>query len=361
MNAEIESIEAYRDYTYIMYIVCDKTASYYSKIKHAINIPIVLCSTALSILNTTYTGKEETFYKMKNSGIALNFFIALSIAILNMYKITEKEFFFSSQSVNFFKIYNKINIEIAKSKSILAPVDIINIITEYNLLCENINFHIPSHIRNKIRSSYKTYKMPFLISNTKKRSNRHNLFKYFYKDHNKCSDCEEKGYQSASYSYYVSDSNDSVPDKSPHDKSGPPSLSHKFSCIPETSDKKKSSHVAAMTNFIDQQWIDYFKADTERARSSRNFHHEKRLRNCRSSSPVRNRSLDIYHDGPASRRRSYSPSYMVPEITICPPTHSRRQSPSPRRHFSQLASHVSHKHPPLLPLRKRSRSASPVR
>lgn len=357
MNAEIESIEAYRDYTYIMYIICDKTASYYSKIKHAINIPIVLCSTALSILNTTYTGKEETYYDIKNSGIVLNFFIALSIAILNMYKITEKEFFFSSQSVNFFKIYNKINVEIAKSKSILAPIDIINIITEYNLLCENIHFHIPSHIRNRIRSSYKTYKMPFLISNTKKKSHRYDLFKYFYRDHTKCLDCEEKGYRSASYSYYVSDSSDSTPVKFPHDMSSTPTPSHAFSRIPETPEEKKNqSRIAAINSIIDEQWIDYLKADKERVRrSSRNMNQEKCLRNCRSSSPVRNRSLDIYHNNPVSRRRSYSPNCTVTEITVCPPSYSRKRSASPRRNFSPLVSCVAKKHPPL-PLRKRSTS-----
>lgn len=358
MNTEIESIEAYRDYTYIMYIICDKTAAYYSKIKHAINIPIVLCSTALSILNTTYTGKEDTYYDIKNSGIVLNFFIALSIAILNMYKITEKEFFFSSQSVNFFKIYNKINVEIAKSKSILAPIDIINIITEYNLLCENIHFHIPSHIRNKIRSSYKTYKMPFLISNTTKRPREYDLFKYFYKNHAKCLDCEEKGYKSASYSYYVSDSSDSTPVKFPQDISSTPTPSHAFSRTEETpKEKKNQSQLAVINSIIDEQWVDYLKADRERAnRSSRNMTRGKCLRNYRSSSPVRNTSLDIYHHH-VPRRRSYSPNCTVKDITVHPPSYSRKRSPSPRRNFSPLVACVSKKHVPL-PLRKRSASTS---
>ena len=171
---ETESIELYKDYSYIMYILCDKTASFYSKIKNIINIPIVICSTGLSILNTTNFDENM----IKNISICLNLLIAVSVAILNLFKITEKEFSFKSHSMNFLKLYNKINTELAKSKTILTKIDIMSIINEYNLLCEYITFHIPSRIRKEIRENYKNYKLPIMVINNNK--NRKLSLSYYY-------------------------------------------------------------------------------------------------------------------------------------------------------------------------------------
>jgi hypothetical protein len=164
-----EEIDAYKDYTFIMYTLCDKTASFYSKIKNVINIPIVICSTGLSILNTTSFDQDtDRFIFISYLGIVLNLLIAMSVATLNVFKITEKEFSFKSHSMNFLKLHNKINAEIAKCKTIMIDIDILSIINEYNLLCEYITFHIPSRIRRDIQKHYPYHKMPILLTNTKK-------------------------------------------------------------------------------------------------------------------------------------------------------------------------------------------------
>ena len=178
MDYDLSYINSYKDYSYIMYIVCDQTSSYYSKIKNTINIPIVFCSAGLSIMNTYTTKDLHTSHSIKNTGIVLNILIALSLSILNIYKITEKEFFFNTQSVKFLKIYNKINIEIMKSKTELNTENIMNIITEYNILCEHIQFHIPSHIRKYILKNYKHFQIPFLILNTVKKERKWKFLKF---------------------------------------------------------------------------------------------------------------------------------------------------------------------------------------
>lgn len=184
IHLQIEMIETYNDFSYIMYIICEMTASYYSRIKNIVNIPIIICSTGLSILNTTELS-ESTFDKIvivRNCGIAFNLLIALSIAILNAYKITEKEFSFKTQSVNFLKIHNKINIDLAKCKTTMSPVDILDIVKEYNLLCESLCFHIPSHIQRYVKHNYRNYKQPFMLSQPKKGRRPSIISYYFNKD-----------------------------------------------------------------------------------------------------------------------------------------------------------------------------------
>lgn len=164
-----DSIDLYKDYTYIMYILCDKTASFYSKIKNIINIPIIICSTGLSILNTNDFNKNFSVISItRNIGIGCNLLIAISIAILNYYKITEKEYAFKTSAKSFLELHDKINFELTKSKTINSSVDILKILDEYNLYCEQIAFHIPSRIRRSIIKEYKSYNLPLLLLNNKK-------------------------------------------------------------------------------------------------------------------------------------------------------------------------------------------------
>ena len=185
LRLQIEMIETYNDFSYIMYIICEMTASYYSRIKNIVNIPIIICSTGLSILNTTELS-DSSFEKIviiRNCGIAFNLLIALSIAVLNAYKITEKEFSFKSQSVNFLKIHNKINVDLAKCKNTMSNVDILDIVKEYNLLCESICFHIPSHIQRYVKRNYRNYKQPFMLSRPKK-ERRTSIISYYLNKNN---------------------------------------------------------------------------------------------------------------------------------------------------------------------------------
>jgi hypothetical protein len=165
-----------------MYILCDKTASFYSKIKNIINIPIVVCSTALSILNTTdFISHTDMISITRNISIACNLLIAITVAILNLFKIPEKEYSFKTHSDNFFQLNNKITTEIAKSKTIYTKIDILRIIDEYNLYCEKISFHIPSRIRKRIIKDYNNYKLPLLlINNDRKNDKKHIKMAYFF-------------------------------------------------------------------------------------------------------------------------------------------------------------------------------------
>lgn len=176
-----ESIDNYKDYTYIMYILCDKTSSFYGKIKNAINVPIVICSTTLSILHTTEVNDNtDTLYIINYVSIACNLFIAISLSILNLFKITEKEFSFKMHAANFLKLHNKINTEIAKKNTFMIEIDIMQMINEYNLLCEFISFHIPSRIKLDIQKNYPNYKYPVLLSNNKYSKKKSTLLSYYY-------------------------------------------------------------------------------------------------------------------------------------------------------------------------------------
>lgn len=162
-------LKDYFDYSYIMYVLCDKASIHYARIKNIVNIPIIICSTSMSILNTTEFSKEtiiDNTIIIRFCTIVFSFMTAVSIAILNVYKITEKEFSFKSLSVNFLKIHNKIDMEIKKHKNTNKNVEnvVIDLIKEYNSFCESMPFHIPSSIQKKVSLHYINYKFPHVQS-----------------------------------------------------------------------------------------------------------------------------------------------------------------------------------------------------
>jgi len=163
-----------------MYVLCDKTASFYSKIKNIINIPIIVCSSILSIINSTDSNNDiNKLNIIRNIGIAFNLLIAISIAMLNFYKFTEKEFSFRVHATNFLKLNNKINAEIVRNNnnndSSQSQIEILNIIYEYNNISENIVFHFPSRIKKYVIKNYKNYKMPSLVENNNKEEVDNNI------------------------------------------------------------------------------------------------------------------------------------------------------------------------------------------
>lgn len=276
---DTEDVDAYKDYTFIMYVMCDKTASFYSKIKNVINIPIVICSSGLSILNTTVFD-EDTGRQMFISylGIVLNLLIALSVAILNVFKITEKEFSFKSHSMNFLKLHNKINAEVARCKTISADVDIITVIAEYNLICEYITFHIPSRIRRDIQKNYPNHKLPVLLTNSKK-DKKSGFQQIFYIKAKKEDDISSNSSYAdtitstiANAIIYPRASNDQQLQFSPLQQ-----LSSSFSIITEN---RKGSPVYALPN----QELSVFKIH---ASNVSNVSNVSPRRHSRSSSPVR--------------------------------------------------------------------------
>lgn len=166
-----KSIETYKDYSYVMYVMCYNSSSFYCTIKNVINIPIIICTTAMSILSSSdfesinNTEKQDI---IRIFSIGFNLLIALLIAILNVYKIAEKEFFFNSQASGFMKISNNIEVDLAKNKTTLTKIDILKIIYDYNSLCENMSFHIPQYIRRSAFKKYHNLNLPLLLLENKR-------------------------------------------------------------------------------------------------------------------------------------------------------------------------------------------------
>lgn len=160
MNNNTNILKEYRDKTYIYQILTHKTNEYYSNIKQIINIPLIVSSSIMTILNSGTFEPEE----MKVPNIVINAVTALLISMINNYKIIEKQQTFRNLSLKYMALLHDIEDKLANDDNI-EPDEVRTIIKQYDDLISQTEYIIPSHIQKKVKNLYKGKKFLPLILN----------------------------------------------------------------------------------------------------------------------------------------------------------------------------------------------------
>jgi hypothetical protein len=148
---QIKTLEQYRDKSFVSSVLCEQSASLYSRLKTFINLPLILSSSAMSILNSSNFDPED----MKVPNIIINSCTALILSLISNFKITEKQNNFKSISLKFIKLTHQIEDELANNQENMTADIIRNIITSYDSLNEQIDYDHPEYIKNRFRELYK--------------------------------------------------------------------------------------------------------------------------------------------------------------------------------------------------------------
>jgi len=142
-------MKEYRDKTYIYQILTTKTNEYYSQIKQIINIPLIISSSLMTILNSGSFDPES----MKVPNIVINACTALLISLINNYKIVEKQQTFRNLSLKYMNLLHDIEDKIVNDTNLEAD-EVRTIIKQYDDLISQTEYIIPTRIKNKIKNQY---------------------------------------------------------------------------------------------------------------------------------------------------------------------------------------------------------------
>lgn len=156
-----KQLEILRDKVYIYQILTTKANIWYSNIKQIINIPIIISSFALSILNSNSVSADE----MKLPNIIINCLTGLMVSLINNFRIVEKQASFKNLSIKFMNLLHEIEDHLCNDDNITA--DEIRLITkQYDEIISNMEFQIPDRIAKQIKQNYKgkRYLPVFLIN-----------------------------------------------------------------------------------------------------------------------------------------------------------------------------------------------------
>ena len=158
---QINLLKSYKDKSYVMGVLCEKSFEHFNFIKSICNIPLILISSVMAILNSSsFDGNE-----MKIPNIVINSLTAMIIGIINNFRINEKESNFKQLSCKFMKISNLIEDKLHNQLETLSGSDISNQIKEYDNLIEQIDFTFPTSIQKTVKKLYKNKKqLPAILN-----------------------------------------------------------------------------------------------------------------------------------------------------------------------------------------------------
>ncbi len=107
MNNHTRQLNEYRDKVYVYNVLTSKAADFYGTLKSFVNIPIIISSSAMSIINSSFEAND-----IKIPNIVLNCTVALMISMISNFKITEKAANFRNISLKFLKLIHNVDVYI---------------------------------------------------------------------------------------------------------------------------------------------------------------------------------------------------------------------------------------------------------
>lgn len=159
-------LEVYNDKAFVYSVLCIQASRYYNILKYTFQMPIIITSSVLSILNGS-TGDENIDKHMKIINTVFNITTALILSVNNTFRFEAKGNDFKNSAIKFQKLSHLIESKILESDTINH--DFINsIVSSYDNITEGID-DIPSHICKRVRAEYATKKhLPTVINGISK-------------------------------------------------------------------------------------------------------------------------------------------------------------------------------------------------
>ena len=114
MNNSIEQLQNYRDKCFIYNILCERSSEYCSHLKSIVNIPLIISSSIMTILNSGSFDAES----MKVPNIVINAMTVLLMSLINNFKVVEKCSNFKALTLKYQQLLHYIEDKLANDKNI---------------------------------------------------------------------------------------------------------------------------------------------------------------------------------------------------------------------------------------------------
>ena len=149
----IKTMEQYRDKSYVLSILYQRHSNFYNNIKNIINLPLIITSSLMSIINSNFDPHE-----LKIINIIVNCVMALLLSLMNNFKIDIKAQIFHNLSQKMNRLCHKIESELSDNIDAITSDIIESFINEYDNLNESLEFGLIDYINNQVKDLYKDVK-----------------------------------------------------------------------------------------------------------------------------------------------------------------------------------------------------------
>ena len=155
MTNNLDIIQQYKDKAFIYNILSIRTSTFYNRIKNIIQLPIILISSVMAILNSTFPPDD-----MQISNVVLNGCTAFLMNLAGTYQIAEKASRFKSVGQKWSQLLHLIEDKINNSNLDSSDIqDITRIFDEIVSQCDDI----PQFICNNVKKTFRDRHMPVIL------------------------------------------------------------------------------------------------------------------------------------------------------------------------------------------------------
>jgi hypothetical protein len=138
-TALLENIKNKASFTSIL---CSKNSARYAWIRSIVNIPIILSSGAMTILNSM---NDTNSVEIKYANIVLNSCTVTILSLIGNFKLAEREINYRQTQIKMDRLYHRIEYILRIDPNHRTIEDIRDIIKEYVNIYEHLNFPIFSN------------------------------------------------------------------------------------------------------------------------------------------------------------------------------------------------------------------------
>ena len=152
-SEQIKLLESYRDKAYITSILCSQSAEHFSFLRSIVNIPIILSSSTMTVLNSM-DSTGGTNNNMKYANIVLNAWTSLILSLVGNFKLPEQATNFAQIQVKMNKLCHQIEDRLSIDLENTNIEHIRAIINDYDTLYEQLDYSFPNFIKNRVKKIY---------------------------------------------------------------------------------------------------------------------------------------------------------------------------------------------------------------
>ena len=147
-DSQQQLLKQYQDKAYINAAFI--STNYYNFIKNIINIPLIICNTAMVCINSIIV--DQDLLKILN--IILNYSTGLILSLISNFKLYEHIQQYHQLQIKFNILCHLIDSKITNDLENINNDFITNVVEDYDQICESIEFAYPNSIKKRIKKQY---------------------------------------------------------------------------------------------------------------------------------------------------------------------------------------------------------------
>jgi len=150
----LTTLKIYQERCFINSLLFEQMMNHNIFVRNFLNLPLIIISAVLTILNSLLDQND-----MKVINIVLNGVVGLILSIMNNFNINDKIATFKNEKNKIIKLQHKIDNYLNTCGDIEVK-DVEEIISQYDLIIEEVEYPILDFIKKKIKKKYKHMNMP---------------------------------------------------------------------------------------------------------------------------------------------------------------------------------------------------------